>query len=112
MHDAMRDHADFSRSGNGTRLLGGEFADHRFEGFGEGAFRQIALCLALRSAMHEPRAVNADAFHQSARVAGLVRSVIETVFERRRTAVDDEDLPRPFALEFGAVSVGALGTCR
>ena len=82
--------------------------DHRLERLGEAALRQFALHLALRPAMDEPRAVDADALDQTARLARFVRRVVEAVFERRRAAVDDQDLLGPLALEREAVRVVAL----
>ena len=58
--------------------------------------------------MREPRAVDADALHLAAGMAGFVGRVVETVLERRRAAVDDEDLLGPLALELEAVGIIAL----
>ena len=77
MHDAMRDHADFTGAADNSSFLRGEFRDHRLEGLREIAFRQIALHLALRSAMLQARAVDADALDQAARVTRFIRRVVE-----------------------------------
>ena len=61
--------------------LRGQLRDHRLERLGEIAFRQLALHLALRPAMLEPRAVNADALDRTAGVARLIGRVVEAVFE-------------------------------
>ena len=108
MHDAMRDDADLARAADDARLLRREFRDHRLERLGEAALRQLAFHFALRAAMHEPRAVDADALDQTARLARFVGRVVETVFERRRAAVDDENLLGSLALELEAVGIIAL----
>ena len=82
MHDAMSDHTDFACAADDARLLGGEFGHHGLERLGKVAFRQLAFDLALRPAMGELRAVDADALDLTARLARLVRRVVETVFER------------------------------
>ena len=112
MHDAMRDDADLARAADDARFLRRQFGDHRLERLGEAALRQLAFHLALRPAMREPRAVDADALDQTARVAGFVGRVVEAVLERRRAAVDDEDLLGPLALELQAVGIIALAKRR
>ena len=77
MHDAMGDDAHFARAADDARFLCGEFGHHRLERLGEAAFRQVALHLALRAAMRESRAVDADAFDQTVRLARFVGRVVE-----------------------------------
>ncbi len=61
--------------------------------------------------MGEPRAVDADALDLTARLARLVRRVVETVFERRGTAVDDENFLRPLPFELETIRILALAEC-
>ena len=112
MHDAMGDHADFAGAADDAGLLRGEFGRHGLERLGKAALRQLAFHLALRPAMREPRAVDADALDLAARMARLIRRVVEAVFERRGAAVDDENFLRPLALELEAVRVIASAAAR
>ena len=69
---------------------------------------QVALHFALRSAMLESRAVDADALNQTLRLARFVRRVVKRIFERRRADIDDENFLRPLALELESVRIVAL----
>ena len=108
MHDAMGDDAHLARAADDARFLRGQLGGHRLERLGKTALRQLLFHLALRPAMREPRAVDADALDLAARLPGFVGRVVEAVFERRRAAVDDEDFLGPLALELEAVRIVAL----
>ena len=82
MHDAMRDQTDVRCAADDASLFGGEFGHHGLERVRKVAFRQVALHLALRAAVREFRAINADALDLTARLARLVRGVVEAVLER------------------------------
>ena len=58
--------------------------------------------------MDEARALHADAFDLAARRVGFVLRIEEGVLERRRAAVDHEDLLRPLAFQTQPVGVLAL----
>jgi hypothetical protein len=62
--------------------------------------------------MRQTRAINPDALDLAAGLARVVRCVVEAVFERGGTAVDDEDSLRPFALELETVGILALAQRR
>ena len=108
MHHAMGDDTDFAGAADDSCFLRGEFGHHRLECVGEVALRQVALHLALRPAMLESRAVDADAFDQAVRLARFIGRVVKAVFQRRRAAVDDENFLGPLALELESVRIIAL----
>ena len=108
MHHAMADHADFRRLANDARVLGRQLAQHRLEGVAVSALRKVARHFAGRPAMDETGAFDADAFDLAVRRVGFVLRIEEGVLERRRAAVDHEDLLRPLAFQTQAVGILAL----
>jgi len=78
VHDAMGHHADLAGAADDPAVLRGERGDHGLERFGEGALEEVAGRWALRAVMRVLRAVEADALHDAARVAGRVGRVEES----------------------------------
>ena len=112
MHDAMGDDADLAHPAQHAGFPGGEFGVHGRERLGKSALGQLAFHFALRPALHQPGARDADPLDLSARQATWVGRVVETVFERGRAAVDDQDLRWPFTLQLEAVRIIAWTKCR
>ena len=83
MDDAVGDDADLTRAADDPGVLCRECSHHCGEGVRKAALWQIAGDVALRApAMDEPRAVYADAFDETARLARRVGRVVEAVLQR------------------------------
>src|ERR1700745_3441979 len=77
MNNTMRHDAHFTGATDNSRLFRSEFGDHRLECCGVIAFFQVALQFALRSAMFQSSAIEADAFNKTFRVARFIRRVVK-----------------------------------
>src|SRR5262245_38904670 len=103
----MHDDADLALALDDPAVLRRERVAHRRERLGEPGLGEVVVDLTVRSALHEPRPVEADALDLPARLARLVPRVEEAVLEGRRAAVDHEDLLRSLTDELEAVRIRA-----